>query len=151
MGNVAFIIFKMRLRVHWYRDPAFSVKQPHRSLGETDAAVTCLPSLCHWRTPLSTHVCVSTRQVDISLDPTMEACVKCNDPLLVQIESDAEDEDASAKPSAEDGRTVPDSVELRCGCHFHWCVCPRRQGHCVGTSVAYNHRGVGNAFSMNTR
>ena len=54
----------------------------------------------------------------------MDACVTCREPLLVTIESDEEDgaDQVDAEPSQGQGTTVPDSVELSCGCKFHWSV-----------------------------
>lgn len=40
-------------------------------------------------------------------------CVTCTKPLVLDIDSDSDD---------NNGRTVPDAVELTCGCHFHWSV-----------------------------
>ncbi|KAI1438490.1 hypothetical protein GGR50DRAFT_435265 [Xylaria sp. CBS 124048] len=39
-------------------------------------------------------------------------CKTCEDPLVVEIEVE---EDSIAEP-----QTVPDDLELICGCHFHW-------------------------------
>ncbi|KAI0148704.1 hypothetical protein GGR57DRAFT_227542 [Xylariaceae sp. FL1272] len=40
-------------------------------------------------------------------------CKACEEPLVVEVED--EEENQSADP-----RTVPDDLELGCGCHFHW-------------------------------
>ncbi|KAI1821395.1 hypothetical protein F4861DRAFT_473150 [Xylaria intraflava] len=42
----------------------------------------------------------------------MAVCKTCEDPLVVEVE----DEDGSNA----DPQTVPDDLELICGCHFHW-------------------------------
>ena len=55
----------------------------------------------------------------------MSVCVACNKPLEVELERD-EDEDyeagasSSGKGPAAAPETVPDDVQLNCGCHFHW-------------------------------
>ncbi|KAF4120995.1 RING protein [Geosmithia morbida] len=46
----------------------------------------------------------------------MATCKLCRDPLVFQIEDEADKENAG-KASAEE---VPDDLELPCGCHFHW-------------------------------
>jgi hypothetical protein len=50
-----------------------------------------------------------------------ETCCKlCEDPLVVEVE----DEDDNAGP-----QTVPDDLELTCGCHFHWqCLLDQSSG-----------------------
>lgn len=55
----------------------------------------------------------------------MSVCVSCHQPLVLAIEPD-EDEDvqmgasSSGKASVPEPETVPDDVQLNCGCHFHW-------------------------------
>ena len=51
-----------------------------------------------------------------------DTCVTCKEPLVLDMESDEDDTEVEAGPSGGRGRTVPDSVELTCGCHFHWSV-----------------------------
>jgi len=48
--------------------------------------------------------------------------VTCAEPLLLDIDSDSDDNDLEPGSSSRIERTVPDSVELDCGCHFHWSV-----------------------------
>ncbi|KAF1963732.1 hypothetical protein CC80DRAFT_530517 [Byssothecium circinans] len=52
----------------------------------------------------------------------MSTCVTCKMPLEVEIEPDEEDVEmggsSSKAPAAP--QTVPDDVQLSCGCHFHW-------------------------------
>ena len=43
-----------------------------------------------------------------------DACASCHDPLLLQVEPDSEFEED------EEITDIPDDVELRCGCHYHW-------------------------------
>ena len=55
----------------------------------------------------------------------MSACVACKAPLVVTIEQDEEEEyqsgtTSSGKAAATGPETVPDDVQLSCGCHFHW-------------------------------
>ncbi|KAF2263949.1 hypothetical protein CC78DRAFT_560540 [Lojkania enalia] len=55
----------------------------------------------------------------------MSTCVACQQPLLIELEPE-EDEDvemggsSSGKGRAVGLETVPDDVHLNCGCHFHW-------------------------------
>lgn len=46
-------------------------------------------------------------------------CASCHDTLYFDIELDSEDEDSKAPANTQ---SVPDDVELTCGCHFHWWV-----------------------------
>jgi hypothetical protein len=55
----------------------------------------------------------------------MSVCVVCNKALEVEIEPDSDDEyengaSSSGKALAAAPETVPDDVQLQCGCHFHW-------------------------------
>ncbi|CAO2653951.1 Nn.00g106840.m01.CDS01 [Neocucurbitaria sp. VM-36] len=55
----------------------------------------------------------------------MSVCVACNKPLEVEIEPEEEEENetttaSSSKAPAAAPETVPDDVQLTCGCHFHW-------------------------------
>ncbi|KAK2609350.1 hypothetical protein QQS21_002131 [Conoideocrella luteorostrata] len=44
----------------------------------------------------------------------MSLCKACEEPLVIRLDDDADD------ASTEVAVTVPDDLELRCGCHFHW-------------------------------
>jgi ferredoxin len=44
-------------------------------------------------------------------------CSSCHEPLLLEIEPDSDNEDSKAPAQVE---SIPDDVELSCGCHFHW-------------------------------
>lgn len=46
-----------------------------------------------------------------------DICVACNESLFVLVDSDSEAEDSKVAATSE---SVPDDVELSCGCHFHW-------------------------------
>ncbi|KAL8692220.1 MAG: hypothetical protein Q9218_002720 [Villophora microphyllina] len=48
----------------------------------------------------------------------MSQCVTCDKALTVEIDSEGEEE--YNVPESSSGTLVPDSVELQCGCHFHW-------------------------------
>lgn len=48
----------------------------------------------------------------------MSECKTCGKPLTIEIDPE-EEEDEYEQASASE-RVVPDSVELQCGCHFHW-------------------------------
>ncbi|KAJ4408513.1 hypothetical protein N0V91_003164 [Didymella pomorum] len=55
----------------------------------------------------------------------MSLCVACNKQLVIEIEADDEDQyemagSSSGKAPAAEPETVPDDVQLNCGCHFHW-------------------------------
>ena len=55
----------------------------------------------------------------------MSLCVACNKPLVVEIEADDDEQyemagSSSGKAPAAAPETVPDDVQLNCGCHFHW-------------------------------
>ncbi|KAI5462747.1 hypothetical protein BGZ63DRAFT_384735 [Mariannaea sp. PMI_226] len=45
----------------------------------------------------------------------MDHCKVCDEPLVIPLDADDADE-----PGSNDGKTVPDDLELQCGCHFHW-------------------------------
>ena len=46
-----------------------------------------------------------------------QECSTCHEPLLLEIEADSDVEDSKAPAASE---SIPDDVELTCGCHFHW-------------------------------
>ncbi|RMZ92379.1 hypothetical protein DV736_g383, partial [Chaetothyriales sp. CBS 134916] len=46
-----------------------------------------------------------------------ETCCSCNEPLYIEIDLDSDVEDSKAPVSLE---TIPDDVQLICGCHYHW-------------------------------
>ena len=48
------------------------------------------------------------------LKPPMSQCKACDEPLILRVDDD-EDEGAT-----NEAQTVPDDLELGCGCHFHW-------------------------------
>ncbi|CBY02369.1 hypothetical protein LEMA_P011560.1 [Plenodomus lingam JN3] len=59
----------------------------------------------------------------------MSGCVVCQKPLVVEIDADSDEEEYEQQPAAgtSSGKapaaapeTVPDDVQLICGCHFHW-------------------------------
>jgi hypothetical protein len=61
-----------------------------------------------------------------TFEVTMSVCVSCEKPLVHELEPE-EDEDvqmegasSSGKAPAAEPETVPDDVQLNCGCHFHW-------------------------------
>ena len=49
----------------------------------------------------------------------LDACVTFTEPVVQDLKSDGDGNDLGPKSSSKDGRTVPDFVELDCGCHFH--------------------------------
>jgi hypothetical protein len=51
------------------------------------------------------------------LEMTDKDCLNCHEPLLLEVEPDSDIEDTKATAVHE---SVPDDVELSCGCHFHW-------------------------------
>lgn len=57
----------------------------------------------------------------------MASCAACKEPLTVTVELDTGDGQnsgdeamAASSGTAAVTETVPDDVELPCGCHFHW-------------------------------
>jgi hypothetical protein len=48
-----------------------------------------------------------------------DVCASCHEPLLLEIETDSDAEEQDAPSSSTPG-SIPDDVELRCGCHYHW-------------------------------
>ncbi|EXJ89589.1 hypothetical protein A1O3_02656 [Capronia epimyces CBS 606.96] len=46
-----------------------------------------------------------------------EICSSCHEPLLIDFEPDSDIEDSKAVAQLQ---SVPDDVELSCGCHYHW-------------------------------
>lgn len=44
-------------------------------------------------------------------------CVSCQQPLLVEVDSDSDIEESKRGLTPD---TIPDDVEMECGCHFHW-------------------------------
>jgi hypothetical protein len=46
-------------------------------------------------------------------------CRLCDQPLVVELEPEDVDEHTSSTTGDIPG-TVPDDLELPCGCHFHW-------------------------------
>lgn len=73
------------------------------------------------------HLCHKISQkrvysVSIHRHNKMSVCKACEQPLVIEVEHD-EDEQPSSSSAAANTRaseTVPDDVELSCGCHFHW-------------------------------
>ncbi|OCL13582.1 hypothetical protein AOQ84DRAFT_332418 [Glonium stellatum] len=72
----------------------------------------------------------------------MAACVACQQPLVLEVELEDDDEDVGMA-SGSAPQTVPDDVHLNCGCHFHWqCLleaytvteCPACSSNLVTTS-----------------
>ncbi|KAL8965484.1 MAG: hypothetical protein Q9183_003828 [Haloplaca sp. 2 TL-2023] len=49
----------------------------------------------------------------------MSQCTACNQPLTVEIDSEDDEEEYNV-PESSSRNVVPDSVELPCGCFFHW-------------------------------
>ena len=48
---------------------------------------------------------------------TTELCASCSEPLLLEVEPDSDVEESKITNRTD---SVPDDVELSCGCHFHW-------------------------------
>lgn len=48
-----------------------------------------------------------------------QTCSSCHESLFIEVEPDSEVEDSKATAQVE---SVPDDVELSCGCHYHWYV-----------------------------
>ena len=45
-----------------------------------------------------------------------QLCASCQEPLSIEVEPDSDFEDSKAPAQIE---SVPDDVELSCGCHYH--------------------------------
>lgn len=80
----------------------------------------------------------------------MSVCVVCNNPLEVEIERDEDEYDNSASSSskapAAEPETVPDDVQMNCGCHFHWLAIP------AGISTTISDLDIaGTVFSKPTK
>jgi hypothetical protein len=79
-------------------------------------------------------------------------CAACHQPLVVEIELEYSDEEmetgesSAAGPSGSQPQTVPDDVQLACGCHFHWFARP-----CSLSRIALIPTTPGSAFSMPTK
>ncbi|OAA35030.1 Zinc finger, RING/FYVE/PHD-type [Metarhizium rileyi] len=75
----------------------------------------------------------------------MAVCKVCHEPLVLRLDGDADPEEAE---------TVPDDLELGCGCHFHW-ECLMDEASSVASSLkcpsceAYLPRGEAGASSTN--
>ena len=56
----------------------------------------------------------------------MAGCATCQKPLTLDVHDEEEEEqdltEIGGSSSAQCGETVPDDVQLLCGCHFHWQV-----------------------------
>lgn len=55
----------------------------------------------------------------------MAGCATCQKPLTLDVHDEEEEEDVTetgGSSRAQCGETVPDDVQLLCGCHFHWQV-----------------------------
>ncbi|RGP78777.1 ring finger [Fusarium longipes] len=52
----------------------------------------------------------------------MSLCKVCEEALVLRLDTDNDDIEASgtAGPSTASDSSVPDDLELPCGCHFHW-------------------------------
>lgn len=76
-----------------------------------------LSTFCHFvpsqTTPSSSPI--NTKYYKMSTD----ICGVCEEPLLLTIDPDSEDESIPGK-TPDQHESVPDDVELSCGCHFHW-------------------------------
>lgn len=73
----------------------------------------------------------------------MSQCAACGTPLTLKIDSDEEDDYDQGATSL--GIVVPDSVQLQCGCYFHWCV---SFNVVTDVSTALTWTNVGNVFWM---
>ena len=51
----------------------------------------------------------------------MSQCATCGKHLTVEVDPEEEDDEID-QAGASSENMVPDSVELQCGCYFHWCV-----------------------------
>ncbi|CRK37038.1 hypothetical protein BN1708_007293 [Verticillium longisporum] len=61
-------------------------------------------------------------------------CKECSDPLVLELGPDSDGE--------EEATTVPDDLELRCGCHFHWKYPQFPQDQIFGLTDAFRKLDV---------
>ena len=57
-----------------------------------------------------------------------ELCSSCHERLVIEVEPDSDVEDGTSAGH----ESVPDDVELSCGCHYHWYARLDRQGSAKG-------------------
>lgn len=57
----------------------------------------------------------------------MAICKVCDEPLLVPLDDEEDDGPSGASSSAP--QTVPDDLQLPCGCHYHWQCCLDQASH----------------------
>ena len=55
-----------------------------------------------------------------SIEMATDTCAACEEALLLTIEPDSDDEVYANGKAQQGAESVPDDVELSCGCHFHW-------------------------------
>ncbi len=80
----------------------------------------------------------------------IDTCVTCTEPLILDIDSDDDRDDLRPGFNDRNGRTVPDSVELNCGCHFHWSVLFSLSFSLAAANIHALHREcLLDAYSMN--
>jgi hypothetical protein len=91
------------------------------ALNSTYGLYTCL-QLFSFAILLSRQVCLvkslgffCTLQLPKMADPV---CSSCHETLWLEVEPDSEGESNSKAPATNE--TIPDDVELQCGCHYHW-------------------------------
>ena len=73
-------------------------------------------SLCHSSNSLDlTHTETLFSYFNMSTD----VCASCYDPLVIEIDPDS-DSETQAAGSSSTPESIPDDVELGCGCHYHW-------------------------------
>jgi hypothetical protein len=83
-----------------------------------DFAIAATPPRKKFDTPQFIHISISQNNLIAKTrfrhsNMSTEVCANCKEPLLLEVEPDSDYEDDCAS-------TVPDDVELNCGCHFHW-------------------------------
>ncbi|KAK2021162.1 hypothetical protein LX32DRAFT_646680 [Colletotrichum zoysiae] len=65
-------------------------------------------------------------------------CKACEDPLVIVLEPESDDEESHA---VDDTQTVPDDLELPCGCHFHWqCLLDLSQDIAISLNCPSCHK-----------
>ncbi|KZZ94318.1 hypothetical protein AAL_05285 [Moelleriella libera RCEF 2490] len=68
----------------------------------------------------------------------MSCCKTCEEPLVLLLEDDADDE------TTEVAETVPDDLELRCGCHFHCCESYLPENEAGSSAISNGNAKAGN-------
>lgn len=81
---------------------------------QTRVAFTCYRLDSHFHLPfiITDNTCSPAK---------MATCAKCHSECVIELDPDDFDE-ATSSAVGGTSSTVPDDLNLQCGCHFHWYV-----------------------------